>query len=108
MIIHNIDVNIIDPPGFGPTREDTIEDLAVLTGAKVMNEELGDDLDTKYPGGVQWMMFAGGGDTVAAVDKYNIERIEVSHCTGLEKASLLHVRLGQRFFFGSVGAVLDG
>jgi len=41
----NIKVNIIDPPGFGPTRQDAIEDLALLTGAKVINEELGDDLD---------------------------------------------------------------
>ena len=41
----NIKVNIIDLPGFGPTKLDTIEDLALLTGAKVINEELGDDLD---------------------------------------------------------------
>jgi len=41
----NIKVNIIDLPGFGPTKYDTIEDLALLTGAKVINEELGDDLD---------------------------------------------------------------
>jgi len=41
----NIKVNIIDLPGFGPTKQDTIEDLAFLTGAKVINEELGDDLD---------------------------------------------------------------
>ena len=41
----NISVNIIDPPGFGPTKQDTIEDLAFLTGAKVINEELGDDMD---------------------------------------------------------------
>jgi len=41
----NIKVNIIDLPGFGPTRLDTVEDLALLTGAKVINEELGDDLD---------------------------------------------------------------
>ena len=41
----NIKVNIIDLPGFGPTKEDTISDLAFLTGAKVINEELGDDLD---------------------------------------------------------------
>ena len=41
----NIKVNIIDLPGFGPTKQDTIEDLALLTGAKVINEELGDDLD---------------------------------------------------------------
>ena len=41
----NIKVNIIDLPGFGPTKLDTIDDLALLTGAKVINEELGDDLD---------------------------------------------------------------
>tara|TARA_R100000655_G_scaffold4862_1_gene15340 strand:- start:653 stop:2221 length:1569 start_codon:yes stop_codon:yes gene_type:complete len=40
-----IKVNIIDLPGFGPTKRDTIEDLAILTGATVINEELGDDLD---------------------------------------------------------------
>jgi len=41
----NIKVNIIDLPGFGPTKLDTVDDLALLTGAKVINEELGDDLD---------------------------------------------------------------
>ena len=45
----NIKVNIIDLPGFGPTKMDTVEDLAILTGAKVMNEELGDDLDLIQP-----------------------------------------------------------
>ena len=41
----NIKVNIIDLPGFGPTKKDTCEDLGILTGAEVLNEELGDDLD---------------------------------------------------------------
>ena len=41
----NIKINIIDSPGFGPTKQDTVEDLAFLVGAKVINEELGDDLD---------------------------------------------------------------
>ncbi len=41
----NIKVNIIDLPGFGPTKNDTCKDLAILTGATVINEELGDDLD---------------------------------------------------------------
>lgn len=45
----NIKVNIIDPPGFGPTKMDTMDDIAFLTGAKVMNEELGDDLDLIDP-----------------------------------------------------------
>jgi len=41
----NIKVNIVDLPGFGPTKNDTVEDLAFLVGAKVINEQLGDDLD---------------------------------------------------------------
>lgn len=45
----NIKVNIIDPPGFGPTKQDTIDDLAMLTGATVINEQLGDDLDLIDP-----------------------------------------------------------
>ena len=45
----NIKINIIDTPGFGPTRKDAIDDLAILTGATVINEELGDDLDLMKP-----------------------------------------------------------
>jgi chaperonin GroEL len=41
----NIKVNIIDTPGFGPTKQETLKDLAILTNATVINEELGDDLD---------------------------------------------------------------
>jgi chaperonin GroEL len=41
----NIKVNIIDLPGFGPTKEDTCDDLAFLVGATIINENLGDDLD---------------------------------------------------------------
>jgi chaperonin GroEL len=41
----NIKVNIIDPPGFSTIRRDMLDDLALITGAKVINEELGDDLD---------------------------------------------------------------
>jgi len=41
----NIKVNIVDLPGFGQTKQDTVQDLAFLTGATVINEELGDDMD---------------------------------------------------------------
>jgi 7,8-dihydropterin-6-yl-methyl-4-(beta-D-ribofuranosyl)aminobenzene 5'-phosphate synthase len=46
-------------------------------------------------------------ETLRVIDQYKIERIGVSHCTGLEKASLLHNRLKERFFFGMVGSVLE-
>ena len=45
----NIKVNVVDLPGFGPTKQDTVEDLAILTGAKIIDEELGDDLDLINP-----------------------------------------------------------
>ena len=45
----NIKINIIDTPGFGATKMDTMQDLATITGAKVINEELGDDLDLIDP-----------------------------------------------------------
>ena len=47
-------------------------------------------------------------ETLAAIDRYGIQKMGVSHCTGLEKAAVLHARLGERFFFGCVGAELEG
>ena len=45
----NINVNLVNCPGFGPTRRESIEDLALLTGATLVSEELGDDLDLLSP-----------------------------------------------------------
>lgn len=41
----NIKVNVVDLPGFGPTKMDTLQDLAMLTGAKVIDESLGDSME---------------------------------------------------------------
>ena len=41
----NIKVNIIDTPDFGVYRKEKLQDLALLTNATVINEDLGDDLD---------------------------------------------------------------
>jgi len=38
-------VNVVDLPGFGKTKQDTIDDVAFMTGAKPISEELGDDFD---------------------------------------------------------------
>ena len=46
-------------------------------------------------------------ETLKVIDRYQIERIGVSHCTGLPKAAMLHAHLGERFFFGNVGTVLE-
>ena len=41
----NIKVNVIDPPAIRSIKRDLLEDLASITGAKVINEQLGDDMD---------------------------------------------------------------
>jgi 7,8-dihydropterin-6-yl-methyl-4-(beta-D-ribofuranosyl)aminobenzene 5'-phosphate synthase len=46
-------------------------------------------------------------ETVKVIEQFKIGRIGVSHCTGLAKASLLHAKFKDRFFFGSVGSVLE-
>ena len=46
-------------------------------------------------------------ETIAALKKYNVTHIGVSHCTGLKAASRLYSEFGDRFFFGQVGEVLE-
>ena len=41
----NIKVNIIDAPTFGINRKQTLKDLCAVTGATLINEDLGDDMD---------------------------------------------------------------
>ena len=45
----NIKVNVINAPTFGINRKEILDDLALLTGATVINEDLGDDLDLIQP-----------------------------------------------------------
>ena len=42
----NIKVNIVDPPAFGLKRKEILEDIALLTNSQIINEDLGDDLNT--------------------------------------------------------------
>ena len=42
----NIKVNVVDPPVFGVRRKEILEDLALLTNSQIINENLGDDLNT--------------------------------------------------------------
>ena len=41
-----LNVAAVKAPGFGDRRKDMLEDIAVLTGAKVINEELGIKLES--------------------------------------------------------------
>ena len=41
----NIKVSIVDAPVYGFTKKEKLNDLALMTGATVINEDLGDDMD---------------------------------------------------------------
>jgi chaperonin GroEL len=41
----NIKVNVIDAPTYGFIKKEKLNDLALMTGATVINEDLGDDMD---------------------------------------------------------------
>jgi len=45
----NIKVNIIDAPVYGISKKDTLNDLCAVTGATLINEDLGDDMDIIEP-----------------------------------------------------------
>jgi len=45
----NIKVNVINAPTYGVNKKDTLADLALLTGATIINEDLGDDMDLILP-----------------------------------------------------------
>ncbi len=41
----NIKVNVVDAPIYGISKKDVLSDLCAVTGATVINEDLGDDMD---------------------------------------------------------------
>jgi len=45
----NIKVNVINAPTYGINKKDMLSDLSILTGATIINEDLGDDLDIIRP-----------------------------------------------------------
>jgi 7,8-dihydropterin-6-yl-methyl-4-(beta-D-ribofuranosyl)aminobenzene 5'-phosphate synthase len=46
-------------------------------------------------------------ETITALKEYRVEKVGVSHCTGLKAASRLYAEFGENFFFGRVGEVLE-
>jgi chaperonin GroEL len=109
----NIKVNIIDLPGFGPTKKDTCEDLAILTGATLFNEELGDDLDAMQPEDLGEADYSSTDDkntviTIEADTEAIGERIDqVSKQIADEKNGFIKKKLEQRLSMlsGSVGII---
>lgn len=46
-------------------------------------------------------------ESIKALKRIDIEKIGVSHCTGMQAAFRLHQEFGDRFFHGCVGSVLE-
>ncbi|MGA2463354.1 MAG: MBL fold metallo-hydrolase [Thermodesulfobacteriota bacterium] len=46
-------------------------------------------------------------ESIKSLKKMEIERIGISHCTGMRAAFRLHQEFGDRFFYGCVGSVLE-
>ena len=44
--------------------------------------------------------------TIEALKVFNIDKIGVSHCTGLKAAASLNQAFGERFFFANAGKVI--
>ena len=112
----NININIVDPPGFGPTRRETIEDLAILTGAKLISEELGDDLELIGPESLGHIDKAVTDDThtvltIGGKPEMLDDRIkEVKKQLKNEKNPFLKTKIEQRLAMlcGSVGLIRVG
>ena len=112
----NIKVNIIDLPGFGPTKKDATEDLAILTGATVINEELGDDLDLidiDHLGEAEYSVTSDSNTVITLeeiTDEINDRIKQVSKKVKDEKNGFLKKKLEDRLAMlsGSVGIVKVG
>jgi len=113
----NIKINIIDLPGFGQSKKDTCEDLAILTGATVVNEELGDDLDlitVEMLGEAELSVTDDKNTVLTTVDEFieeTGERIDqVNKLINDEKNPFLKTKLEQRLSMlsGSVGIIRVG
>ena len=112
----NIKVNIVDLPGFGPTKQDATEDLAIMTGATVINEELGDDLDlisVEHLGEAEYAVTSDSSTTITLEDMTPDIEERVDQVVGKiaeEKNGFMKKKLEERLAMlsGSVGIIKVG
>ena len=112
----NIKVNIVDLPGFGPTKQDATEDLAIMTGATVINEELGDDLDLisiEHLGEAEYAVTSDNSTTITLEDMTPEIEERIDQVVGKiaeEKNGFMRKKLEERLAMlsGSVGIIKVG
>ncbi len=112
----NIKVNIVDLPGFGPTKKDATEDLAIMTGTTVINEELGDDLDlitVEHLGEAEYCVTSDANTVITleeVTDEINDRIKTVTTRISEEKDGFMKKKLEERLAMlsGSVGIIQVG
>ena len=74
-----IKVNVIDAPTYGINKQQMLQDLSLLTGATIINEDLGDDMDMIQPDhlGTCFKSVTSHEDTVLQVEEPSEEVLSV-------------------------------
>jgi chaperonin GroEL len=74
-----IKVNVVDAPTYGISKQQMLQDLSLLTGATIINEDLGDDMDMIQPEhlGTCVKSVTSHEDTVLQVEEPNEEVLNV-------------------------------
>lgn len=74
----NIKVNIVDAPTYGVNKKETLSDLCDVTGATLINEDLGDDMDLIKPEhlGSCLKSVTSNEDTILQVDLENNSKVK--------------------------------
>ncbi len=74
----NIKVNIVDAPTYGISKKDVLSDLCAVTGATLINEDLGDDMDIIDPEhlGTCLKVVTNHEDTIMQVDLSSNEDVK--------------------------------
>jgi chaperonin GroEL len=74
----NIKVNIVEAPMYGLSKKDILSDLCAITGATLINENLGDDMDLISPEhlGSCDRSITSNNNTILKVDTSNNEKVK--------------------------------
>jgi len=94
----NIKINVIDAPAYGLKRKEILNDISLLTKAKIINEDLGDDLNSikiDYLGQCQKVVSTAD-QTIIQIEETSkeIEDIIKQIKKDLKKKNKAHVTIG--------------
>mgnify|MGYP001323359210 FL=1 len=112
----NIKVNIVDSPDYGINRKQILQDIAAITGAKVINEDLGDDIDLIQPDylGEASKCITNSEETIIQVEKVSdevkklIESVEIQLKKATTPGKIIQLEKRLALLNGKVGVIKVG